>query len=110
MHGNTGIGTDLMPKMLAYITLWGTADLKDGDGNILASDRLIHIMVASRARTPDLKLITDVATDATDHSKDMYETHVILPPLDLEGNKSPVPGTGFGFLHLMFENVKITNI
>ena len=110
MHGNTGIGTDLMPKMLAYITLWGTADLKDGEGNILASNRLIHIMVASRARTADLKLITDVVSDATDHSNSMYETHVILPPLDLDGNKSPVPGTGFGFLHLMFENVNLTNI
>ena len=107
MHGNTGIGTNLMPKMLAYVTLWGTADLKDGDGNVLASDRLIHIMVASRARTADLKLITDVDTDATDHSKNMYETHIILPPLDLDGNKSPVPGTGFGFLHLMFENVSL---
>ena len=108
MHGNTGIGTGLMPKMLAYVTLWGTADLKDGSGNILASDRLIHIMVASRARTADLKLITDVDTDATDHSKSEYETHIILPPLDINGNKSPVPGTGHGFLHLMFENVSLT--
>ncbi len=109
MHGNTGIGTGLMPKMLAYVTLWGTADLKDGSGNILASDRLIHIMVASRARTADLKLITDVDTDATDHSKNEYETHIILPPLDINGNKSPVPGTGHGFLHLMFENVSLIN-
>lgn len=110
MHGNTGIGTNLMPKMLAYTTLWGIADLKDGNGNVLASDRLIHIMVASRARTADLKLITDVETDATDHSKSEYETHIILPPLDIDGNKSPVPGTGHGFLHLMFENVSLTGI
>ena len=108
MHGNTGIGTNLMPKMLSYVTLWGTADLKDGEGNILASNRLVHIMVASRARTADLKLITDVENDATDHSKSNFETHVILPPLDLEGNMSPVPGTGHGFLHLMFENVNLT--
>jgi len=110
MHGNTGIGTNLMPKMLAYTTLWGIADLKDGNGNVLASDRLIHIMVASRARTADLKLITDVETDATYHSKSEYETHIILPPLDIDGNKSPVPGTGHGFLHLMFENVSLTGI
>ncbi len=107
MHGNTGIGTPLMPKLLSYITLWGKADLKDGNGNILAADRLIHIMVASRSRTEDLKLITDVLNDVTDHSKDKVETHIILPPLDMEGNMSPVPGTGHGFLHLMFENVEL---
>ncbi len=107
MHGNTSIGTNLMPKMLSYVTLWGIADLKDGSGAVLASNRLVHIMVASRARTEDLKLMTDVVNDVTDHSPDQYETHVILPPLDLDGNKSPVAGTGHGFLHLMFENVNL---
>lgn len=107
MHGNTGIGTGLMPKMLSYVTFWGITDLKDGNGNILASDRLIHVMVASRARSADLKLVTDAVNDATDHSTDKYETHVILPPLDTAGNSSPVPGTGHGFLHLMYENVSL---
>ena len=110
MHGNTGIGTPLMPKMLSYITLWGIADLKDGKGNVIAANRPIHIMVASRARTDDLKLVTDVVNDATDHSREKYETHIILPPLDTEGNKSPVAGTGHGFLHLMFENVSLTGL
>jgi len=107
MHGNTGIGNALMPKMLSYITLWGIADLKDGSGNVLASNRLVHIMVSSRTRNPDLKLLTDAANDVTDHSSDQIETHVILPPLDMDGNMSPVPGTGHGFLHLMFENVSL---
>jgi hypothetical protein len=108
MHGNTGIGTGLMPKMLSYVTFWGIADLEDGNGNVIASNRLVHVMTASRARTSDLKLITDVETDNTDHSSDKYETHIILPPLDVNGNQSPVPGTGHGFLHLMFENVTLT--
>ena len=108
MHGNTGIGTNLMPKMLSYVTLWGMTDLKDGNGNVIAANRPIHIMVASRARTDDLKLITDTENDITDHSNDQYETHIILPPLDPQGDPSPVPGTGHGFLHLMFENVSMT--
>jgi hypothetical protein len=107
MHGNSGIGTGLMPKMKAYVTFWGVTDIKDGSGNIIASDRLIHVMVASRARTADLKLITDVENDATDQSDSQRETHIILPPLDLEGNMSPIPGVGHGFLHLMFENVSL---
>ncbi len=109
MHGTTGIGTGLMPRMLAYITMWGIADLKDGNGNVIAPDRLVHIMVASRARTSDLELLTDVETDATDQSETQIETHIIVPPLDTEGNMSPVSGTGHGFLHLMFENVSLIN-
>ena len=105
MHGNTGIGTGLMPKLEAYITLWGKADLKDGQGNVLASDRLIHIMVTSRARKDDLTLITSTDTDETDHSK--RETHIILPPKDMQGNPSPIHGTRHGFLHLMFEDVEV---
>lgn len=62
MHGDTGIGIELMPKMTSYITLWGTTDLKDGAGNVIAANRLIHIMVASRARTSDLDLITDTSS------------------------------------------------
>ena len=109
MHGNTGIGTNLMPKMLSYITFWGITDLKDGSGNIIAANRPIHVMVASRARTADLKLLTNLDTDITDQSVNRRETHIILPPLDTDGNSSPVPGTGHGFLHLMFENVSLNN-
>ena len=105
MHGNTGIGTGLMPKLTAEITLWGKADLKNLDGEVLATDRLVHIMTGSRVRTQDLKLITDTETDESDKSPDMRETHIILPPEDTDGNRSPVPGTKHGFLHLMFENV-----
>ena len=109
MHGNTGIGTGLMPRMLAYITFWGVADLKDGNGNVLDSSRPIHVMVASRARRDDLSLIGDVSTDQTDHSADKVEIHVILPPTDTAGNPDPVAGSGHGFLHLMFEKVSLQN-
>ena len=108
MHGNTGIGNPLMPQLFSHITLWGLADLKDGNGNMLAEGRLIHIMVSSRVRTDDLKLITETATDQSDPSQ--VETHIMLPPLDTAGNSDPVPGTGHGFLHLMFENVDLSDI
>jgi len=109
MHGDTGLGTALMPKMLAYITLWGMVDLKDESGTVVASNRIIHLMVASRARTSDLELITDTATDATDHSPTMVETHIILPPVNMAGEMDPIPGTRHGFLHLMFEQVTLSD-
>ncbi len=107
MHGNTGIGTGLMPKMTSYVTLWGITDLKDGEGNVLASDRVIHMMVATRVRTDNLMMIPSAEVDSSDYNPGKRETHIILPPLDMEGNFDPVPGTDHGFLHLMFENVSL---
>ncbi len=109
MHGDTGIGTGLMPKMTSYITIWGTVDLKDGAGQVIAANRMIHLMVSSRARTSELDLITDTTTDGTDHSPTMVETHIILPPQDMMGQKDPIPGTRHGFLHLMFEKVTLSD-
>ncbi len=94
--------------MLSYITLWGKADIKDGNGTVIASERLVHIMVSSRTRTQDLQLLTDAENDVTDHSPSQVQTHFIFPPLDMNGNMDPVPGTGHGFLHLMFENVDLS--
>jgi len=68
MHGNTTIGTGLMPKMLAYITFWGLTDLKDATtGEVVASNRVIHLMVSSRVRTDNFELITDTDVDKSDH-------------------------------------------
>jgi hypothetical protein len=105
MHGNTGIGNPLMPKLTSYITLWGTADLKDGNGNVLAENRLIHIMVTGRVRDENLNLMTSVDENLSDLSPDKIETHIILPPQNMSGGMDQVPGTGHGFLHLMFESV-----
>lgn len=110
MHGNTMVGTNMMPKLESYITLWGICDLKDGSDNVLASDRIIHIMVASRVRSDSLALDTNTVVDNSDHSPTRVETHILLPPKDMIGNMDPVPGTGHGFLHLMFEEVTLSPI
>ena len=107
MHGNTTIGTGLMPKMTSYVTLWGITDLKDENGNVLASNRIIHMMVASRVRRDDLTMIASGVVDSSDYDPGRRETHIILPPFDMDGNMDPVPGTGHGFLHLMYENVSL---
>ena len=105
MHGDTGIGTNLMPKLFSYITLWGIADLKNSEGVTLDSDRLVHIMVTSRARTEDLKLISNTKNDKTDHRPSKVEAHFIVPALP----NDPVKGTGHGFFHVVFEEVNLTN-
>ncbi|MFW5945207.1 MAG: hypothetical protein ACOCTU_08110 [Bacteroidota bacterium] len=35
------------------------------------------------------------------------ETHIMIPPKDMQGNPSPVPGTRHDFLYLMFEDVEM---
>ncbi|VAX18520.1 hypothetical protein MNBD_IGNAVI01-1844, partial [hydrothermal vent metagenome] len=110
MHGNTGIGTGLMPKMLAYITLWGVVDLKDANtGEVVAANRIVHIMTASNVRNENMGLIPEVDTDKSDHDTWRAQTHVILIPQDKDGNPSPIPGTDHGFIHMMWENVELTN-
>jgi hypothetical protein len=107
IHGNTGIGTPLEPKLLAYVAYWAKGDLKDGEGNVIAEDRLVHIMTTSRVRTEELFLITSTDIDQTDHSLNKIETHIIIPPKNMMGEMDPVPNTGHGFLHLMFEEVSL---
>ena len=108
MHGSTGIGNNLMPMMTSYITLWGTADLKDGSGTVIARNRIVHIMVSARVRDENLNLITSADENLSDTNPDKVETHIILPPQDVAGNPDPVTGTGHGFLHLMFEQVELS--
>ncbi len=107
IHGNTGVGTNMEPKLFAYVAAWGTADIKNGSGQTIAANHLIHVMTTTRVRTRNLYLITDTLADKSDHSPDMMETHIIIPPMDRNDQKDPVMGTGHGFLHLMFENVKL---
>jgi len=111
MHGDTGIGTNLMPKMLSYITFWGITDLKNAEtGEVIAQDRLIHFMTATRVRDENLMMIASAEVDSSDYNFRKAETHIILPPLDTEGNMSPVPGTAHGFLHMMFEEVNLEQL
>lgn len=110
MHGDTGIGNMLMPKMTSYITVWGIADLKNGNGEIIAADRFVHIMTGSRVRDENLQLVNGASEDLSDYSPDKIETHIMFPPLDTEENASPVPGTGHGFLHIMFEEVSLSSL
>jgi hypothetical protein len=63
------------------------------------------MMVASRVRRDDLTMIPSGEIDSSDYNPDRRETHIILPPLNMAGEMDPVPGSGHGFLHLMYEKV-----
>ncbi|MFV2045720.1 MAG: hypothetical protein ACC700_21140, partial [Anaerolineales bacterium] len=108
-HGATGIGTKLFPGAYTYLAFWGVAELSV-DGEVVASNRLLHGMVTSNARDEDYKLGFD---EDVDNSKAVL--HLILPNTELTPDgpqTSPVP-TGFElpngveqpFMHIMFEDI-----
>ncbi len=84
IHGNTGVGTNLEPKLFAYIALWGVTDIKDAaTGKVIAPHRVIHIMTTTRTRNANYHLITSSDIDSTDHDIHMIQTHVILAPMNM---------------------------
>ncbi len=110
-HGMTGIGTKLMPTMPALLTFWGVGTL-EVNGVVVASNRLVHVMITCNARDADYKLVFDGAVDCS-----RVHTHVMLANVAITPNgpvTSPVP-TGFilpngeeqPFLHIMYEDITV---
>ncbi len=110
-HGMTGIGTKLMPTMYVYVAFWGVGELSI-DGEVVASNRIVHGMISSNVRDEEYKLVFD---DGVDNSKIHF--HLILPNIEVTPDgpqTSPVP-TGFEmpngmeqpFLHIMYEDVTL---
>lgn len=113
-HGRTGIGTALMPQVMAYVTFWGPADFYV-DGVKVADNRFVHFMLTERTRDPegDYSLAFDGEVD-----HDSMHAHLIMPNMVVTPNgpqMSPVPtsyqlpnGMDQPFLHIMFEDVKVS--
>jgi len=91
VHGDTGRENPLMPKMKAALTMWGFADVYK-NGALVGTDALLHIMVTSRARSPEDGRYGSY--DVTDQP--IEEIHLFLNP----ANHLPAPG---GFLHVNWE-------
>jgi hypothetical protein len=111
-HGSTGIGTRMMPQVTSYLAFWGIGELSV-NGEVVASNRLVHAMVTDYARNNDeYALGFDADVDSS-----RLQFHLILPNIEITPDgpaKSPVP-TGFTlpngndqpFLHIMYEDVTI---
>jgi len=109
-HGATGIGTPLMPQLMAFIAFWGKADLYV-NGELAPQSRFVHFMVSERVRDDDYNLVFDNGVNPDG----ALEAHLIMPPVAVTADgpvASPVP-TGFvlpngveqPFIHIMYETV-----
>lgn len=113
LHGNSGIGTPLMPTEFTYFAFWGFGEVGK-NGKTLDKPRLIHGMLTEYVREQGYQL-------ADDHgiTPQRLQFHLMIAPFkpDLKNGaftKSPVH-TGFTlpngkempFWHVMFENLNV---
>lgn len=106
-HGFTKWGTQLMPTEYVDAAFWGMGNIYK-DGELVAENRLVHVMVTELVRGENYEL-------AWDHqvNPDHRHLHLIVPPFNPFGEQSPVT-TGFTlpngmeqpFLHVMFPNIE----
>ena len=105
MHGGTGIGTALVAQEFSYFTAWGMGDIYI-DGELVDSNRVVHVMVSERTRDAAFKAGFGVA------QPDQLEIHLAMPPLKGSPTgpvSSPVPtgvqlpnGAEQPFIHVNF--------
>lgn len=117
LHGRTGCGAKLLPQTFAYLATWSLAEVRI-DGTLLPGNdnRLLHTMITHGIRDPNNDpgvaggngpfLGTDAEVDRND-----LEFHMVLPPVRFLPNPQPnTPVVGFpqDFVHLIFENVRLS--
>jgi hypothetical protein len=116
VHGQTGIGTKLMPRVFAYCIVYAKGEVLI-DGQLLPGNdhRLVHVMVThgtsddTFAPGPAGGIGPFLGSNAEVDIEDL-ELHVSLPPIRLLPHpvpNSPVVGIGQEFIHLMFEDVEL---
>jgi hypothetical protein len=123
LHGVTGTGTPLMPRLFNYGALWGVGALRV-NGEVVEEGRVMHFMTTENVRKADsyalaldeeLPLSEDEAYLGRQH-----HTHLFLPPIKAtpEGPKpSPVPtafelpnGETQPFVHFMWDEDTIEEL
>lgn len=113
LHGNSGIGTPLMPSEFTYLAFWGFGEV-DKNGKTLDKPRLIHGMLTEYVREHDYKLADDRAI-----TPERLQFHLMIAPFRPDPEHDvfvPDPvHTGFTlpngkempFWHVMFENLDV---
>lgn len=112
IHGMTGIGSKLVPTISNQVVFWGVGSF-EVNGSLIASNRVVHLMTSCNSRDVDYKLLFDDGVDCGS-----THTHVVLSNVEITPTgpeQSPLPsgfilpnGVEQPFIHLMFENIRIT--
>lgn len=116
LHGVTGTGTPLMPRLFNYGALWGVGALRI-NGEVAEEGRVMHFMTTENVRKADnYALALDEELPLSEDERFLghpHHTHLFLPPIKAtpEGPQhSPVPtqfelpnGETQPFVHYMWD-------
>ncbi|MBW2987603.1 hypothetical protein KY336_03560 [Candidatus Woesearchaeota archaeon] len=97
IYGDTGIESELNPKTLAYITVWGETDLYK-NGHFFAANVPVHVAVIQGIRHDTNRTLSKTA------DTDNVEAHLLIPG-QYGAEKYVIDGLPEGFLHVYFEDV-----
>lgn len=115
LHGVTGTGTPLMPRMMAYGAMWSVGDLLV-NGEVADENRVIHFMTTEMVRDSQYRLVTTEDLPLSEDEAYLgypHHTHGILPPVKITERGptyDPVPtafelpnGQKQPFIHIMYD-------
>lgn len=115
LHGITGTGTPLFPRVFTYGAFWGFGDLLI-NGETADRNRAVHFMTTEMVRKTDytLAFTPELPLDRSEaYLRHPHHTHGILPPVKLtqDGPQyDPVPtafelpnGDAQPFIHVMYD-------
>lgn len=122
LHGITGTGTPLMPRMFNYGAFWGFCDLVI-NGEVVDRNRAVHFMTTEMVRKTDYSLAFTPELPLAENSAYLgrpHHTHGILPPVKLTERGpefDPVPtafelpnGEPQPFIHVMYDRDTVDEI
>ena len=123
LHGVTGTGTPLMPRLFNYAALWGLGALRV-NGEVVDEGRVIHFMTTENVRKADTyELALDEELPLGEDERFLghpHHTHLFMPPIKgtPEGPvASPLPtqyelenGETQSFVHYMWDEDAIEEV
>lgn len=91
VHGETGIGTRLMPTEVCYVCFWGVGQIYR-DGKLINDNHLVHVMITEFVRDENQRLVFDGGVDPQGMTM-----HLMVPPYEVtpQGPKQSPVRSGF---------------
>lgn len=121
LHGNSGVGTPLMPTEFTYAAFWGVGQVYR-DGQLVNDHQLVHAMLTEPVRGDGYALMKEGTVPATNASPRAMTLHLLVAPYKVTGGNPPIESapvqTGVmldtpngtveqPFFHVMFQSFNV---